>query len=137
MSEQQEKIRCRGCELVQWNDRKNCRRCSAALPEPVVKIVERVVERVVIRQDPECVATLEQAQRLIATASERLRLQAAEPVSLPEPNTSFPTMAEAERALIIAAYQRSSRKPLEAARLLGIGKTTMYRKLREIKDMAA
>jgi transcriptional regulator of acetoin/glycerol metabolism len=45
-------------------------------------------------------------------------------------------MAEVERAMIVAAYQRSSRKPLEAARLLGIGKTTMYRKLREIKRAA-
>ena len=137
MGEQQEKIRCRSCELVQWSDRKNCRRCGAALPEPVVKIVERVVERVVIRQDQECVAALEQAQKLIAAASERLSLQAFEPMSPPQPNTSFPTMAEAERALIIAAYQKSSRNPLEAARLLGIGKTTMYRKLREIKGMAA
>ncbi|HLH36238.1 MAG TPA: helix-turn-helix domain-containing protein [Alloacidobacterium sp.] len=137
MSEQQEKIRCRGCELVQWSDRKNCRRCGAVLPEQVVKIVERIVEKVVIRQDAECLATLEQAQKLIAMASERLSLKTFEPVSPPQPNTSFPTMAEAERALILAAFQKSRRKPLEAARLLGIGKTTMYRKLREIKGMAA
>jgi hypothetical protein len=38
--------------------------------------------------------------------------------------------------MILAAYQRSDRKPLEAARLLGIGKTTLYRKLRKI-DQAA
>ena len=38
--------------------------------------------------------------------------------------------------MIVAAYQKSSRRPLEAARLLGIGKTTMYRKLREIKRVA-
>ncbi len=137
MSEQQEKIRCRCCELVQWSDRKNCRRCGAVLPEQVVKIVERIVEKVVIRQDAECLATLEQAQKLIAMASERLSLKTFEPVSPPQPNTSFPTMAEAERALILAAFQKSRRKPLEAARLLGIGKTTMYRKLREIKGMAA
>jgi two-component system response regulator HydG len=41
-------------------------------------------------------------------------------------------MADMERTMILAAYQRSNRKPLEAARLLGIGKTTVYRKLREI-----
>jgi transcriptional regulator of acetoin/glycerol metabolism len=41
-------------------------------------------------------------------------------------------MAEMERAIIVAAYERSNRKPLEAARLLGIGKTTVYRKLREM-----
>ena len=49
----------------------------------------------------------------------------------------FPTLAEVERATIVAAYQRSNRKPLEAARLLGIGKTTLYRKLREIREAAA
>ncbi|HEY4048665.1 MAG TPA: hypothetical protein VGM27_17500 [Acidobacteriaceae bacterium] len=37
----------------------------------------------------------------------------------------FPTMAEMEHTMILAAYQRSNRRPLEAARLLGIGKTTM------------
>ena len=89
-----------------------------------------------ISQDPECLAALEQAQKLIAMASERLSMQACEPVSLVRANTSFPTMAEVERAMIVAAYQKSSRKPLEAARLLGIGKTTMYRKLREIKRAA-
>jgi transcriptional regulator of acetoin/glycerol metabolism len=46
-------------------------------------------------------------------------------------------LAEVERTMIVAAYQKSSRKPLEAARLLGIGKTTFYRKLREIKQIAA
>jgi len=39
--------------------------------------------------------------------------------------------------MILAAYQRSNRKPLEAARLLGIGKTTLYRKLRERGQEAA
>ena len=39
-------------------------------------------------------------------------------------------MAEVERAMIVAAYERSNRRPLVAARLLGIGKTTVYRKLR-------
>lgn len=137
MSEERERVRCRSCELVQWGAGKNCRRCGAVLPEPIVKIVERVVERVVVRQDPECVATLEQAQKLIAAASERLSQQPIEPVSLPPTTDSFPTMAEVERAMIVAAYQKSSRRPLEAARMLGIGKTTFYRKLREIKQIAA
>src|SRR4051812_8301750 len=52
MREECEKVRCRQCELVQWSDRAHCRRCGMALPEPIVRIVERVVERVVIRQDP-------------------------------------------------------------------------------------
>lgn len=46
-------------------------------------------------------------------------------------------MAEVERTMIAAAYQKSNRKPLEAARLLGIGKTTLYRKLREMDKAAA
>ena len=50
---------------------------------------------------------------------------------------AFPTMAEVERAMIVAAYERSNRRPLEAARLLGIGKTTVYRKLREMGEAAA
>ncbi len=28
MSEEREKVRCRSCELVQWSDRANCRRCG-------------------------------------------------------------------------------------------------------------
>ena len=137
MSEERERVRCRNCELVQWRAGENCRRYGAALPNPIVKIVERVVERVVVRQDPECLATLEQAQKLIAAASERLSQQPIEPVSLLPTTDSFPTMAEVERTMIVAAYQKSSRKPLEAARMLGIGKTTFYRKLREIKQIAA
>jgi len=72
MSEERDKVRCRSCELVQWSDRANCRRCGNALPEPIVRIVERVVERVVIRQDAQCLQKLEEASRLISTATERL-----------------------------------------------------------------
>ena len=142
MSEERGKVRCQSCELVQWSDRANCRRCGSALPEPVVKFVERVVQRVVIRHDPECVENLAEARRLIQAATERLMLQPVEsvvPVVLSQgPQTAvFPTLAEVERAAIVAAYQRSNRKPLEAARLLGIGRTTFYRKLREIRQEAA
>jgi transcriptional regulator of acetoin/glycerol metabolism len=137
MSEEQEKVRCKNCELVQWRDRADCRRCRKALPEAIVKIVERVVEKIVIRQDPQCLQKLEQASRLISTATERLtqqRVESVAPIVLAQvPETGvFPTMAEMERAIILAAYERSNHKPLEAARLLGIGKTTVYRKLREI-----
>ena len=141
MSEERDKVRCRSCELVQWSDRANCRRCGTALPQPIVRIVERVVEKVVIRQDPESLQNLEQARKLISAAAERLMKQCEEPLApvllaqVPEIGT-FPTMAEVERAMIVAAYERSNRKPLEAARLLGIGKTTVYRKLREIGQAA-
>lgn len=137
MDEERERVRCRNCELTQWADRAHCRRCGDALPQPIVRFVERVVERVVIRQDPQCLENLEQARQLIAAASERLSNQCAEPESQLEFEPAslagpFPTIAEMERAMILAAYRRSNRRPLEAARLLGIGKTTLYRKLREL-----
>jgi transcriptional regulator of acetoin/glycerol metabolism len=142
MSEERERVRCRHCELVQWRAGENCRRCGVALPAPIVKIVERVVEKVVVRQDPQCLENLEHARQLLTAASERLTRQCTEsatPLVLAHTSqsSSFPTMAEMESAMILAAYQRSNRKPLEAARLLGIGKTTLYRKLREIGHAAA
>jgi transcriptional regulator of acetoin/glycerol metabolism len=112
MNVEREKVRCRDCELVEWRDHELCRRCGATLPEPLVKIVERVVERIVLRPCERCGNST-----------------AAESVA-PSP---FPTMAEVERRMILAAYSRSNRRPVEAARMRGIGKTTMYRKLREMK----
>jgi transcriptional regulator of acetoin/glycerol metabolism len=142
MCEEREKVRCRHCELVQWSDRANCRRCGTTLPEPVVKIVVRVVEKVVIGHDPMCLQSLQQARDLISAATDRStqqRLEAVDPVVLAQVPESevFPTMAEMERAMILAAYQKSNCRPLEAARLLGIGKTTLYRKLKEIGQAAA
>ena len=49
----------------------------------------------------------------------------------------FPTIAEVERAMIVAAYERANHKPVGAAHLLGIGKTTFYRKLKEMGEIAA
>ena len=135
MSEEREKVRCQRCELVQWSDRENCRRCGTALPQPVVKIVERVVEKVVIRHDPECIQSLAQARELISTATDHLMRPVAPVVPAQVPETGgFPTMAEMERAMILAAYRKSNRRPLEAARMLGIGKTTLYRKLKEMGE---
>src|SRR5579862_6093864 len=109
MSEERVKVRCQSCELVQWRDRVDCRRCGSALPEPVVRIVERVVEKVVIRQDPQCLQKLEQAHRLISAATERLERSGAEekaPILFSQisETEAFPTMAEMERAIIVAAY---------------------------------
>jgi transcriptional regulator of acetoin/glycerol metabolism len=142
MNEERERVRCQSCELVQWSDQAKCRRCRSALPEPIVKVVERVVEKVVMRHDPECIQSLAQARELISAAADRLTRQAAEaatPLVLARVQESgaFPKLAEVERAMILAAYQKSNRRPLEAARLLGIGKTTLYRKLREIGQEAA
>jgi len=132
MCEEREKVRCQKCELVQWSDREKCRRCGAALPAPVVRIIERVVERIVFRDSPQSLANTE--------ASDDGNASQATRTSMPnEPFVAdcFPTMAEMERTMILAAYRRSNRRPLLAARLLGIGKTTMYRKLREINRIAA
>jgi transcriptional regulator of acetoin/glycerol metabolism len=142
MSEERDKVRCRSCELVQWSDRVSCRRCGTTLPEPIVKTVERVVERVVIRQDPQCLQKLEEAHRLISAATERLQRSGTEEkpsilFSHIAEAQDFPTMAEMERAIVAAAYERSNRRPLEAARLLGIGKTTVYRKLKAMGEAAA
>jgi transcriptional regulator of acetoin/glycerol metabolism len=142
MNEEREKVRCQSCELVQWSDQAKCRRCCTALPEPIVKVIERVVETVVIRHDAQSIQNFEEARKLILAATNRLTQQCVEtltPIALvhfPERDV-FPTIAEVERTMIVAAYQRSNRRPLEAARLLGIGKTTFYRKLKEITEAAA
>lgn len=141
MNEERQRIRCRNCELVQWSEQPNCRRCSVVLPQPVVKVVEHVIEKTVIGHDSQCLNKLEQARQLLAEGSDRL-IQPSTDSTLsfvPRPNETpeeFPTLAEMERTMIIAAYKRSNRKALEAARLLGIGKTTFYRKLREMRQAA-
>src|SRR5215472_4654957 len=99
MCEEREKVRCGCCELVQWSDQANCRRCGAGLPEPLVKIVERVVEKVVIRHDPECIQSLAQSRELIAAAADRLTQRAAAaatPAILAQVQETgaFPTMTE-------------------------------------------
>jgi transcriptional regulator of acetoin/glycerol metabolism len=136
------KTRCVHCELMQWADHANCRRCGYALPAPIVNIVERVVEKVVIRQDSQCLENLLEASKLISATAAKLQesraIQEAPvrsgPISGIEP---FPTLDAMERAMILAAYRRSNRNSVEAARLLGIGKTTFYRKLKELRRTAA
>jgi transcriptional regulator of acetoin/glycerol metabolism len=141
MNKQRDTVRCVQCELVQWADNARCRRCGQALPAPVVNVVERVVERVVFQQDSQSLLNLQEASKLISATAARLEESTAQkglsvhlnPLSTVE---TFPTLDEMERAMILAAYRKSNRKPVEAARLLGIGKTTFYRKLRELKDAA-
>ena len=142
MCEKRAKIRCVQCELVQWADQANCRRCGKALPAPIVIVVERVVEKVVFQQDSQCLENLLEASKLISATAAKLQESRVTrelpmhsgPISDIEP---FPTLDAMERALIIAAYRKSNRKPVEAARLLGIGKTTFYRKLKELRQAAA
>jgi transcriptional regulator of acetoin/glycerol metabolism len=142
MCDERAKTRCVQCELVQWADNVNCRRCGHALPAPITNVVERVVERVVIQQDSACLENLEAAAKLISATAARLQesrgIQEIPVRSLPisgiEP---FPTLDAMERAMIVAAYRKSNRNSVEAARLLGIGKTTFYRKLKEMRQAAA
>ena len=142
MCEERAKTRCVRCELVQWADNASCRRCGQALPRPIVNVVERVVEKVVIQQDSECLENLQEASKLISATAAKLQESRAvqelpvrsEPISGIEP---FPTLDAVERAMILAAYRRSNRNSVEAARLLGIGKTTFYRKLKEMRQVPA
>ena len=141
MGEERAKTRCVQCELVQWADNATCRRCGKTLPRPIVNVVERVVERVVFPQDSECLLNLQEASKLISATAARLEESTAQqrrPVhlNLLSAVETFPTLHVIERAMILAAYRKSNRRPVEAARLLGIGKTTFYRKLRELKDAA-
>jgi len=141
MCEERRKIRCAACDLVQWADHENCRRCGRVLPAPIVNVVERVVEKVVIERDSQCLKNLEEASRLISATAARLEESGAiqkVPVDFGSLSVvaEFPTLDEMERAMIVAAYKRSNRKPLEAARLLGIGKTTFYRKFKEMRQAA-
>lgn len=142
MCEQRAKTRCVQCELVQWADHGNCRRCGQVLPAPVVNVVERVVERVGFQQDSQCLLNLQEACKIISATAARLEESTAQqslPVRLDALSNveTFPTLDEMERAMIMAAYRKSNRRPVEAARMLGIGKTTFYRKLREIRQVAA
>jgi hypothetical protein len=59
------------CEHVQSTDHGNCRRCGEALAVPVVNVVERVVEGVVLRQDAQCLENLQEAPRVAPASQER------------------------------------------------------------------
>ena len=142
MCDERAKTRCVHCELVQWADNARCRRCGQALPAPVVNVVERVVERVVFQQNSQSLLNLHEASKLISATAARLERSTAqqrqpERLNLLSIVETFPTLDQVERAMILAVYRKSNRKPVEAARLLGIGKTTFYRKLRELRDAAA
>ena len=141
MCEERAKIRCVQCELVQWAEQANCRRCGKALPAPIVNVVERVVEKVVIQQDSQCLENLLEASKLIsATAAKMQESRGIQELPVRSLSISgiepFPTLDAMERAMIVAAYRKANRNSVEAARLLGIGKTTFYRKLKELRRVA-
>ncbi len=142
MKEERERIRCRHCELVQWSEQENCRRCGAALPQPIVKFVERVVEKVVVRQDPQCLEKLEQARQLIAAASAGMANRYAGPMRRLFFLNTHPRLVHFRlwrkwSGQSSWPHIRDQSRPLKATWLLGIGKTTLYRKLHEIGHAAA
>ena len=139
MCEERIKTRCRRCELVQWADHANCLRCGQLLPAPIVNVVERVVEKVVFERDSQFLENLQEASKLISAAAARLEHSNTDqrlPVDFSSVSAveEFPTLDEMERAMIVAAYRRCNRKPLEAARILGIERKTLYRKLERMEQ---
>jgi hypothetical protein len=105
MCKERAKTRCVQCELVQWADHAHCRRCGQALPAPITNVIERVVERVVIQQDSQCLENLEAAAKLISATAAKLQesrgIQELPVRSLPisgiEP---FPTLDAMERDVL-------------------------------------
>ena len=112
------RVRCISCELVQWATRPNCRRCGIQLPQPVINVVE--VEKPV------------PAEITVPIDRPSLRYELSQtPQS--SANNEFPTIAQMERSLIEAALDRCQGDRVKAAAMLGIGKTTIYRKLKDFE----
>lgn len=106
---EERKVWCLACGLCQF-PRRNCRRCGAVLPAP----------------DPLPAETVAAAEPKVI----RERVQVACPrCGLFAEEAQLPTLREAERLLIQEAMRRAHGQPSEASRLLGIGRTTLYRRL--------
>jgi two-component system response regulator HydG len=58
-------------------------------------------------------------------------LQSMRPAAASSPSNGAATLAELEKRAILDTLQRTHGDKLKAADLLGIGKTTLYRKLKE------
>lgn len=127
------RVRCGHCELAQW-EAAICRRCHRALPAPLVEYVEvekpvpvikkelvevPVVREVLVPVEQPC---LKCAGLSLSASQTSQRIAGAE---------NFPSLEEMEMALIQAALDRSGGDRQKAAHMLGIGKTTIYRKLKE------
>jgi transcriptional regulator of acetoin/glycerol metabolism len=89
--------------------------------QPIVKLVERVVERLVFQP-----SSADNAEAVTASA-----------LSETGATADVQTIAQTEPTMILAVYRRSNRRALLTARLPGIGKATMYRKLQEMKVRTA
>lgn len=107
-----------------------CRRCRRALPAPLVEFVE--VEKLVPVIQKELVEVPVIREVLVAVEQPCLRCAGfARSSSHIETPDHLPSLAEMERTLIQAALDRSGGDRQKAAHMLGIGKTTIYRKLKE------
>jgi transcriptional regulator with GAF, ATPase, and Fis domain len=131
--EHRKRVRCGHCDLTQW-EAETCRRCHHALSAPVIEFVEvekfvpviikELVEVPVIR---EVLVPVEQPCLKCAGLS----LSASQTPQPIEAANNLLSLAEMEKALIRAALDRSRGDRQKAAHMLGIGKTTIYRKLKE------
>ena len=114
-------LRCPKCGLMQYV-KKECRRCKKPIPFPdvlpdvfLVKICTRVVREKIERSCLKC------------------GLFNDELLSLTEYDIDeIPTMHDMRKDLILRAMNRCNQDVRSAAKLLGIGKTTMYRHLIEM-----
>ncbi len=131
--EHRKRVRCGHCELTQW-EALTCRRCHQALPAPLVEYVE--VEKPVPVIKRELVEVPVVREVLVPVEQPCLRCaglsrSASETLQRIEGASNFPSLAEMERALIQSALDRTGGDRQKAAHMLGIGKTTIYRKLQE------
>jgi DNA-binding NtrC family response regulator len=104
------------------------------LPAPVVEFVE--VEKLVPVITKQLVEVPVIREVLVPVGQPCLRcaglsLSASQTPQRIDAADNLPSLAEMERTLIQAALDRSGGDRQKAARMLGIGKTTIYRKLKE------
>ena len=112
---------------------------------PVRTLSEDAMRRLVAHDWPGNVRELENAiERAVALGSGPIlhvgdlpsNLQVSSDETLPENDVLLP-LDELERRAILRALQETSGDKLAAARLLGIGKTTLYRKLKQYDGEAS
>lgn len=116
------RVRCISCELVQWRRRRTAGAAASSFRNLLSTWWKSKNQ---CRLRPQfistfraCVCELNQTQH-------------------PSTNGEFPTIAQMERSIIEAALDRCQGDRLKAAAILGIGKTTIYRKLRDFEIATA
>jgi len=128
------RVRCISCELAQWAMRPNCRRCGARLPQPVINVVEIEKPVPVVQKEILEVPVMREFTGPVDRPCLLCALNQTTPSSA---NSELPTIEQMERSLIEAALDRCQGDRLKAAAMLGIGKTTIYRKLKDIETATA